>query len=73
MSNTQALGHNLSDFPHRRALKCNSVSYGTQNNCYCKCVYRYHLEDLDVVGRIILKWIFLKRDGAHGLDRSGSG
>jgi hypothetical protein len=28
----------------------------------------YHLEDPDVDGRIILKWIFKKWDGGHGLD-----
>jgi hypothetical protein len=27
-----------------------------------------HLEDRDVDGRIILKWIFKKWDGGHGLD-----
>jgi hypothetical protein len=27
-----------------------------------------HLEDPDVDGRIILKWIFKKWDGGHGLD-----
>jgi hypothetical protein len=27
-----------------------------------------HLEDPDVDGRIILKWIFKKWDGEHGLD-----
>jgi len=34
---------------------------------------RGHLEDQDVDERIILKWIFSKWDGEHGLDRSGSG
>jgi hypothetical protein len=27
-----------------------------------------HLKDRGVDGRIILKWIFEKRDGKHGLD-----
>ena len=31
-----------------------------------------HLENPDVDGRIILRWIFRKWDGGHGLDRSGS-
>jgi len=29
---------------------------------------RDHLEDPDVDGRIILRWVFRKWDGGHGLD-----
>jgi hypothetical protein len=29
------------------------------------------LKDPDVDGRIILKWIFERLDGGHGLDQSG--
>ena len=32
-----------------------------------------HFEDPGVDGRIILRWIFEKRDGGNGLDLSGSG
>ena len=31
-----------------------------------------HLENLAIGGRIVLKWIFRKWDGGHGLDCSGS-
>ena len=33
---------------------------------------RCHLEDPGVDGKLILKWVFKKWDGAHGLDYSGS-
>jgi hypothetical protein len=32
-----------------------------------------HLRGPGVDGRIILRWIFRKWDGGHGLDRVGSG
>jgi len=34
---------------------------------------RNHFEDPDVEGKIILRWIFRKWDGGHGLVRPGSG
>jgi hypothetical protein len=34
---------------------------------------RYHFEDLGLCGEIILKWIFKKWGGRHGLDWFGSG
>jgi hypothetical protein len=33
----------------------------------------HHLKDQGVDGRIILKRIFERLDGGHGLDQSGSG
>jgi hypothetical protein len=33
---------------------------------------RDHLENPGIDGRVILKWIFRKWDGGHGLDRCGS-
>jgi len=37
----------------------------------CKKSEREHLEDLDVDWRVILKSIFKKWEGGHGLDWSG--
>jgi hypothetical protein len=34
---------------------------------------RDHLRDPSLDGRIILRWIFRKWDGGHGLDLAGSG
>ena len=34
---------------------------------------RDHLRDPGLDGTIILRWIFRKWDGGHGLDRAGSG
>jgi len=34
---------------------------------------RDHLEDTGVDGRLILRWIFRKRNVGHGLFRCGSG
>jgi hypothetical protein len=34
---------------------------------------RYCFEKLGLCGEILLKWIFKKWDGGHGLDWSGSG
>ena len=35
---------------------------------YIYSMCEYHLEDLVVDGRIILKWICKKWDGGHGLE-----
>ena len=48
------------------------------NICVCvtdteKPKNKDHLEDPDVDGRIILRWLFRKWDWEYGLDRSGSG
>jgi hypothetical protein len=44
------------------------VTYGNRRGAYTVLMgdlrERYHLEDLGVIRRIILKWIFLKYDGA---------
>jgi hypothetical protein len=53
-------------------------TYGSQERCITRFSTgnpreRDHLEDIDVEGRIILKWIFKKRDRGHGLDWSASG
>jgi len=53
-------------------------TYGGQERCTQGCGgenlrERDHFEDPDVDGRIILRWIFRKWDGGHGLDCSGSG
>jgi len=34
---------------------------------------RDHLEDPDIDGSIIYRWIFRKLDVGHGLDQAGSG
>jgi hypothetical protein len=41
---------------------------GAYRNLVGRTEGRNHLEDPGVDGRIILKWIFKKWDGGHGLD-----
>jgi hypothetical protein len=45
-----------------------------RTECWCGDLRkRYHFEDLGLGEEIILKWIFKKWNGRHGLNWSGSG
>jgi hypothetical protein len=46
---------------------------GEKSVSYRNVWQRYHLEDLGVDGRILLKLIFCKQDGFRRLDWSGFG
>jgi hypothetical protein len=48
-------------------------TYGGEKRWWGEPRERDHLEDPGVDGRAILRWIFRKCDGGHGLDLAGAG